>query len=46
MRVLTEAAIDSTVDQLRGLKENVIIGKVIPARPELERSRRPVREAV
>ena len=31
-RVLTEAAISGKVDRLRGLKENVIIGKLIPAR--------------
>lgn len=30
-RVLTDAAIKGKVDQLRGLKENVIIGKLIPA---------------
>ena len=30
-RVLTEAAIKSKVDPLIGLKENVIIGKLIPA---------------
>src|SRR4051794_29594411 len=30
-RVLTEAAIQGKVDSLRGLKENVIIGKLIPA---------------
>jgi DNA-directed RNA polymerase subunit beta' len=30
-RVLTEAAISGKVDKLRGLKENVIIGKLIPA---------------
>jgi DNA-directed RNA polymerase subunit beta' len=30
-RVLTEAAINGKVDRLRGLKENVIIGKLIPA---------------
>ena len=30
-RVLTEAAIHGKVDYLRGLKENVIIGKLIPA---------------
>ena len=30
-RVLTEAAINGKVDGLRGLKENVIIGKLIPA---------------
>ena len=30
-RVLTEAAINGLTDHLRGLKENVIIGKLIPA---------------
>ena len=30
-RVLTEAAINGKVDKLLGLKENVIIGKLIPA---------------
>ncbi|MDA8040659.1 MAG: DNA-directed RNA polymerase subunit beta' [Actinomycetota bacterium] len=30
-RVLTEAAIDGRSDQLFGLKENIIIGKLIPA---------------
>src|SRR5438046_7689350 len=30
-RVLTEAAINGAVDRLVGLKENVIIGKLIPA---------------
>ena len=30
-RVLTEAAISGKVDPLMGLKENVIIGKLIPA---------------
>ncbi len=30
-RVLTEAAIESRSDQLIGLKENIIIGKLIPA---------------
>ena len=30
-RVLTEAAINGAVDELRGLKENVIMGRVIPA---------------
>jgi DNA-directed RNA polymerase subunit beta' len=29
--VLTEAAISGKIDRLRGLKENVIIGKLIPA---------------
>jgi DNA-directed RNA polymerase subunit beta' len=31
-RVLTEAAVAGKMDRLRGLKENVIIGKLIPAR--------------
>jgi DNA-directed RNA polymerase subunit beta' len=30
-RVLTEAAVKGRVDELLGLKENVIIGKLIPA---------------
>ncbi len=30
-RVLTEAAINGAVDLLRGLKENVIVGRLIPA---------------
>jgi DNA-directed RNA polymerase subunit beta' len=30
-RVLTEGAINGQIDRLRGLKENVIIGKLIPA---------------
>jgi DNA-directed RNA polymerase subunit beta' len=30
-RVLTEAAVRGTVDHLRGLKENVIVGRLIPA---------------
>jgi DNA-directed RNA polymerase subunit beta' len=30
-RVLTEAAISGKVDDLRGLKENVIVGRLIPA---------------
>jgi DNA-directed RNA polymerase subunit beta' len=29
--VLTEAAISGKVDYLRGLKENVIVGRLIPA---------------
>ena len=33
-RVLTEAAIMGSTDRLTGLKENVIIGKLIPARSE------------
>ena len=34
-RVLTEAAMSGDVDHLRGLKENVIIGRHIPARLDL-----------
>ncbi len=34
-RVLTEAAISGATDHLRGLKENVIIGKLIPARASI-----------
>jgi len=30
-RVLTEASINGAVDYLRGLKENVIVGRLIPA---------------
>ncbi|GAA5218788.1 DNA-directed RNA polymerase subunit beta' [Corallincola platygyrae] len=30
-RVLTEAAVSGKMDQLRGLKENVIVGRLIPA---------------
>ena len=36
-RVLTEAAIKGKVDELIGLKENVIIGKLIPAGTGLKR---------
>lgn len=38
-RVLTEAAIRGSVDKLVGLKENVIIGKLIPARSKVSRDR-------
>jgi len=38
-RVLTEAAIKGKVDKLLGLKENVIIGKLIPAGTGLSRYR-------
>ena len=34
-RVLTESAVSGDVDYLRGLKENVIIGRLIPARFDL-----------
>ncbi|MGK2896844.1 MAG: DNA-directed RNA polymerase subunit beta' [Candidatus Makana argininalis] len=30
-RVLTEAAVSGKIDELRGLKENVIVGRLIPA---------------
>ncbi|MDX2270046.1 MAG: hypothetical protein NW208_18230 [Bryobacter sp.] len=39
-RVLTEAAINGKVDYLRGLKENVIMGRLIPAGTGLEYYRR------
>jgi DNA-directed RNA polymerase subunit beta' len=35
-RVLTEAAIESRSDGLNGLKENIIIGKLIPAGTGME----------
>jgi DNA-directed RNA polymerase subunit beta' len=38
-RVLTEAAIESKSDQLFGLKENIIIGKLIPAGTGMTRYR-------
>ncbi len=38
-KVLTEAAIRGKVDHLIGLKENVIIGKLIPAGPGLQKYR-------
>ena len=37
--MLTDAAINGRSDSLRGLKENVIIGKLIPAGTGLERYR-------
>jgi len=40
-RVLTEAAIAGRVDHLQGLKENVIIGKLIPARAPIVPEERP-----
>ena len=41
-RVLTEAAIKGKVDPLMGLKENVIIGKLIPAGTGMSRYRNQV----
>jgi DNA-directed RNA polymerase beta' subunit len=38
-RVLTEAAIGGAVDELRGLKENVIMGRIIPAGTGMPRYR-------
>ncbi|HYA00642.1 MAG TPA: DNA-directed RNA polymerase subunit beta' [Candidatus Binatia bacterium] len=45
-RVLTEAAISGKVDRLRGLKENVIIGKLIPAGTGLDYYQKLREEAV
>ena len=39
-RVLTNASVEGKIDRLVGLKENVIIGKLIPARAEIEVPRR------
>ena len=51
-KVLTDAALEGKIDRLQGLKENVIIGKLIPAATGLRRYRRvevepaePVRRA-
>ena len=46
--MLTDAAIEAVIDRLNGLKENVIIGKLIPPRPVsssngTSRSSRPIR---
>ena len=43
-RVLTEAALNEKEDDLKGLKENVIIGKLIPAGTGLARYRNAVVE--
>jgi DNA-directed RNA polymerase subunit beta' len=43
-RVLTEAAISGQTDKLLGLKENVIIGKLIPARAPIDLPPPPVKE--
>ena len=40
--MLTEAALSQKVDDLKGLKENVIIGKLIPAGTGLARYRNAV----
>src|SRR5204862_1309844 len=39
-KVLTDAALEGKTDRLVGLKENVIIGKLIPAATGLKRYRR------
>ncbi|MGH2969973.1 MAG: DNA-directed RNA polymerase subunit beta', partial [Solirubrobacteraceae bacterium] len=39
-KVLTDAALEGKIDRLAGLKENVIIGKLIPAATGLRRYRR------
>ena len=39
-RVLTDAAIKGKIDPLLGLKENVIIGKLIPAGTGMSRYRK------
>ncbi len=38
-RVLTEAALEGKIDELRGLKENVIMGRIIPAGTGMQRYR-------
>jgi DNA-directed RNA polymerase subunit beta' len=43
-RVLTEASISGQTDHLLGLKENVIIGKLIPARAKIDVPPPPVKE--
>jgi DNA-directed RNA polymerase subunit beta' len=43
-RVLTEASISGKVDTLRGLKENVIVGRLIPAGTGMEYYRNVILE--
>jgi len=45
-RVLTEAAVSGKVDNLHGLKENVIVGRLIPAGSGASRYRRTVIDPV
>ncbi|MBI4570582.1 MAG: hypothetical protein HY723_01430, partial [Chloroflexi bacterium] len=45
-KVLTDASIEGKVDRLLGLKENVIIGKLIPARAEIDLPPPPVVEQI
>ena len=40
--MLTESAINGDVDRLRGLKENVIIGRLIPARYDISEEGREI----
>ncbi len=44
-RVLTDAAVRGAKDSLRGLKENVIIGKLIPVGTGFEARRRAITAA-
>jgi len=44
-RVLTEAAVSGRIDKLRGLKENVIMGRLIPAGTGLSEYSRVVLES-
>ena len=46
-RVLTEAAVGGKMDELRGLKENVVVGRLIPAGTGLtyHKRRREMRNA-
>jgi DNA-directed RNA polymerase subunit beta' len=43
-RILTEAAVEGKKDWLRGLKENVIIGRLIPAGTGFQGHAMPVEE--
>ncbi|MDX2438155.1 MAG: DNA-directed RNA polymerase subunit beta' [Acidobacteriota bacterium] len=45
-RVLTEAAVSGKVDNLHGLKENVIVGRLIPAGTGAPRYRRTIIDGV
>ena len=45
-RVLTEAATRSKIDYLRGFKENVIMGHIIPAGTGFDRHRKTLKALV
>ena len=45
-RVLTEAATTGRVDYLRGLKENVVVGRLIPAGSGLMKAREETQEEI